>query len=418
MSEPRLVFYEAVQGTAKQHEDAQRHRPKEQEEARGQNEEPPVAVPPNLDVETSSALISFLSLPTIALRDHDIICSNGMTDHYQDGHPGNVQMKEIVNGFVREWNETEPEQRNEKNILERIKSEIAEQPGTPTFLMRNIDDTKWGIAKDEVIGQEILGEWRRQIDGGQQRNGNDPNMEKALSKKDQLPGNEETKRGEFLRHHKIIIVVAVVILVVLIVDITLRAKQPKDDREVAKEKDTVVEPEAGSPTLSDILKRKKLNCGVMPWAGFAKENEQGIWEGFDVDLCRAVAAGIFGQDSFLDRKTEPIEFVPLEAEERFHSLNNKEVDLLVAMTPHTMERSFYEVSPMSMLDGCLFTTCSRLTILLHFPSSSRRVPKKVIRSQRRTWLQASDSQGRPSICRVSQPTQRKWRMAIFAKARG
>jgi len=100
-----------------------------------------------------------------------------------------------------------------------------------------------------------------------------------------------------------------------------------------------------SVTLSAILSEGKLRCGVMSQLGFAQKDTQGIWKGFEVDLCRAVAAGIFGKDSFDDGQKEPVEFVSLEAGERFPSLKNRSVDLLLAKTSHTFERSLYEVSP-------------------------------------------------------------------------
>ncbi|MFZ0601410.1 MAG: amino acid ABC transporter substrate-binding protein, partial [Roseiarcus sp.] len=50
-----------------------------------------------------------------------------------------------------------------------------------------------------------------------------------------------------------------------------------------------------SPTLNAIKARGGLACGVnegLP--GFAYLDERGIWSGFDVDFCHAIAAAIFG----------------------------------------------------------------------------------------------------------------------------
>jgi len=91
-------------------------------------------------VEVWSSSISVLSSPTTELRDFDIICSNGMTDHDQDNHPGNVQMKEIIKDLIQKWNEARPEQMKqtaETIFLEQIKKEIEDQQGTPCFLIRN-----------------------------------------------------------------------------------------------------------------------------------------------------------------------------------------------------------------------------------------------------------------------------------------
>lgn len=280
-----------------------------------------------------------------------------MTNHDQDNHPGNVKMR------VQEWKEAKPEQRTqtlENNFIKRIKSEIEDQQGTPSFLIRDADDTQWTQARPDAIHEEILGEWRRQIDVY------------GLATKEQ-----QNRRRQFLFSHKIIFLLAMVIVLAGIVG-TMTVGLGKSDRDPndnpwieddpdpndnpGTEDDTdsndspgienVVfsEDVAGSKTLVDIPNRNKLKCGVMRHHAFARQNERGIWEGFDVDLCRAVAAGIFGKDRFGTNMTEPIEFVPLEAGERFSSLNNKSIDLLVAMTSHTMERSLYEVGPIRDID--------------------------------------------------------------------
>jgi len=114
-----------------------------------------------------------------------------------------------------------------------------------------------------------------------------------------------------------------------------------------------------STTLEDILEREYLTCGVTNQIGFATTDENGQVVGFEADLCRAVAAGIFGRERFLDgSKREPVHFVFLEANERFSSLNRRDVDLLFAMTSQTIERSLFEVS-------------STTTIALLIPSNSK-----------------------------------------------
>jgi len=34
-------------------------------------------------------------------RDYDIICSNGMTNHSYERHPGNIRLKQIIEGKAR-----------------------------------------------------------------------------------------------------------------------------------------------------------------------------------------------------------------------------------------------------------------------------------------------------------------------------
>src|SRR5215468_4806858 len=83
--------------------------------------------------------------------------------------------------------------------------------------------------------------------------------------------------------------------------------------------------EAGSAkadTLSDVQKRGILNCGVnVGLTGFAIPDDQGRWHGLSVDVCRAVASAIFGDDT-------KIKYVPLGTKERFTALQSGEIDVL------------------------------------------------------------------------------------------
>jgi Bacterial extracellular solute-binding proteins, family 3 len=94
-------------------------------------------------------------------------------------------------------------------------------------------------------------------------------------------------------------------------------------------------------TLGLIYKEGILRCGVpVEQRGFASVNTTtGRMEGFDADLCRAVAAGIFGTDNLDDR----VEFVPVSAFERWSSLQERKYDVLARTTTHTMEREVLEV---------------------------------------------------------------------------
>src|SRR3546814_13089758 len=87
---------------------------------------------------------------------------------------------------------------------------------------------------------------------------------------------------------------------------------------------------AGAATLDDVKARGTLNCGVTTGlAGFAAPDDQGNWKGLDVDMCRAVAAAIFGDDT-------KVNFVPTNAKERFTALQSGEIDLLARNTPWTL----------------------------------------------------------------------------------
>ena len=46
-------------------------------------------------------------------------------------------------------------------------------------------------------------------------------------------------------------------------------------------------------TLEEVRERGYLNCGVSPGvAGFSNPDDAGNWSGFDVEVCRAVAAAV------------------------------------------------------------------------------------------------------------------------------
>ncbi|WP_274424063.1 amino acid ABC transporter substrate-binding protein [Chelativorans sp. YIM 93263] len=90
---------------------------------------------------------------------------------------------------------------------------------------------------------------------------------------------------------------------------------------------------ASAATLDDVRDAGQLRCGVntgLP--GFASQNDQGEWQGLDVDYCKAIAAAIFeGDDS-------KVEYTPLSAVQRLPALQNSEIDVLARNTTWTMTR--------------------------------------------------------------------------------
>jgi len=94
-----------------------------------------------------------------------------------------------------------------------------------------------------------------------------------------------------------------------------------------------------STTLDDIQQRGVLNCGVVVAYGFVEQPTPDTFAGIDVDLCRAVAAGIFGVTG--EDLDEYIDYNIMTYAERWEALQSKEVDLLAASTTHTMERDVF-----------------------------------------------------------------------------
>jgi general L-amino acid transport system substrate-binding protein len=89
---------------------------------------------------------------------------------------------------------------------------------------------------------------------------------------------------------------------------------------------------ASAATLDDVKAKGFVQCGVSQGLpGFSNPDANGNWSGLDVDLCRAVAAAIFGDG-------EAVKFTPLSAKERFTALQSGEVDLLSRNTTWTMSR--------------------------------------------------------------------------------
>jgi general L-amino acid transport system substrate-binding protein len=89
---------------------------------------------------------------------------------------------------------------------------------------------------------------------------------------------------------------------------------------------------ASAGTMDDVKARGKLNCGVTTGlVGFAAPDANGVWEGFDVSVCRAVAAAVLGDPA-------AVEFVTTTGQTRFTALASGEVDMLARNTTWTFSR--------------------------------------------------------------------------------
>src|SRR6476659_1899364 len=71
---------------------------------------------------------------------------------------------------------------------------------------------------------------------------------------------------------------------------------------------------ARADVLDDVKTNGTLKCGVtLASAGFSAENNTGKREGFDIDLCRAIAAAALGDDS-------KIQLTPMDLKTAFAGL--------------------------------------------------------------------------------------------------
>ena len=89
---------------------------------------------------------------------------------------------------------------------------------------------------------------------------------------------------------------------------------------------------AAAGTLDDVKARGTLNCGVSTGlVGFAAPDANGEWEGFDVAVCRAIAAAVLNDPT-------AVEFVPTTGKTRFTALASGEIDMLARNTTWTFSR--------------------------------------------------------------------------------
>jgi general L-amino acid transport system substrate-binding protein len=118
--------------------------------------------------------------------------------------------------------------------------------------------------------------------------------------------------------------------------------------------------------LAEVQSRGTLLCGVnnaVPGFGFV--DAAGEHTGFDIDFCRAIAAGVLGDPA-------AVEFVDLTAEQRFTALQSGEIDVLVRNTTFTSSRdgglaatflttTFYDGQGMMVAADSGFTSIDDMT---------------------------------------------------------
>ena len=90
---------------------------------------------------------------------------------------------------------------------------------------------------------------------------------------------------------------------------------------------------AQSPRLEVVKARGTLRCGVNPsFAGFSLPDNAGNWRGFDIDICRAVAAAVLGDAG-------KVQYLPLSAKDRFTALQSGDIDVLARNASWTLTRN-------------------------------------------------------------------------------
>jgi general L-amino acid transport system substrate-binding protein len=120
---------------------------------------------------------------------------------------------------------------------------------------------------------------------------------------------------------------------------------------------SVATPVNAGTTFDAIKARGVLNCGVHTGlAGFGAPDEKGEWAGLDVDVCRAVAAAMFGD-------AKKVKYVPLTTQQRFTALQSGEIDMLSRNTTVTSQRDTelgMNFGPVNFYDGQGFLVSKKL----------------------------------------------------------
>ena len=95
---------------------------------------------------------------------------------------------------------------------------------------------------------------------------------------------------------------------------------------------TVVPTQGAGGTLQAVLDRGHVLCGSRDDVpGFALLNADGEYEGFDIDMCRVVAAAVFGD-------ADAVEIVPVTSAERFTALASGQFEVMNRNTTWTATR--------------------------------------------------------------------------------
>jgi general L-amino acid transport system substrate-binding protein len=91
-------------------------------------------------------------------------------------------------------------------------------------------------------------------------------------------------------------------------------------------------PALAGATLDGVRRNGYVRCGVSGGiAHMSMPDSAGRWQGFDAEMCRAVAAAVFGDP-------EKVRFIPTTAQSRFTALQSGEVDMLTRTTALSISR--------------------------------------------------------------------------------
>jgi general L-amino acid transport system substrate-binding protein len=111
--------------------------------------------------------------------------------------------------------------------------------------------------------------------------------------------------------------------------------------------------------LDAVKARGTVACGISTGvAGFSSQDDKGKWIGLDVDVCRAVAAAIFGD-------SEKVKYTALTAQQRFTAIQSGEIDILSRNTTWTLQRDTalgLDFTGINYFDGQGFMVAKKLGV--------------------------------------------------------
>src|SRR5215216_1885797 len=118
-------------------------------------------------------------------------------------------------------------------------------------------------------------------------------------------------------------------------------------------------PAQAGPTLDKVKQAGNVTCGVQTGTpGFGQPDSQGKFSGFNIDICRAISAALFGDP-------DKVKYVPLTTQQRFTALQSGEVDLLSNNTTLTLSRDTQlglNFAPVVFYDGQGFMVPKKLGV--------------------------------------------------------
>jgi len=92
------------------------------------------------------------------------------------------------------------------------------------------------------------------------------------------------------------------------------------------------QPAAPGPTLAAVRAKGTLDCGVSAGTpGYSFLDSQGVYQGFDVTFCRAIAAAVLNDPT-------RVRFIPVQGPQRLPTLQSGQIDVLISTVTWTQSR--------------------------------------------------------------------------------